>query len=152
MHASGYSVAAIAGMLDRSEATVAKVVADHRQAQRATHAEEYEAMFKAAAKVAAANGDHKPALEWLDRYGAIPETSRQRTAIHAAQVAAAGQVAVTRHLNAAASPTIQIGIAMPGQLPVSSTSSQVSENFTLAPISGENMRHVARVSSSDDAK
>jgi hypothetical protein len=52
-------------------------------------------MYMTAAQVAATNGDHKPALEWLERHGAIPESSRKRTAILQARLAAEGQAAAS---------------------------------------------------------
>jgi hypothetical protein len=144
MLAAGYHATDIARMLDRDERTVARVVSEHRKAQRDAHAAEFEEMYMMAAKVAATNGDHKPALEWLDRHGAIPESSRQRTAILQARLAAEGQAAATKHLQAAGhSPTIQIGIAMPGQLPVSSELGQTPKSLELPVISGAYMRPAA---------
>lgn len=117
--ASGHSQADVCRMLDRDPRAVAAVVAEHRQAQRDSHAAEYHAIYKQAAQLAAANGDHKPALEWLDRFGAIPETSRQRTQLEAARIAADAQRDVTRHLARTGDghgPTVNIGIGLPGQL------------------------------------
>lgn len=134
--ASGHSQADVCRMLDRDPRTVASVVAEHRKAQRDLHAEEYQAIYKEAAKMAAANGDHKPALEWLDRFGAIPETSRQRTQIEAARISADAQRDVTRHLARTANgvqPTVNIGIGLPGQLTASSVTLYSTEQSPLLP-------------------
>jgi hypothetical protein len=114
----GHHQAEIAKMMDRSEATIAKVLAEHRAKERDAEQGEYKAMFKVSARVAAEGGDHRPALEWLDRYGAIPESSKSRTAILQARLAAEGQAAVTSHLRAGAvsGPVVNIGIGLPSQL------------------------------------
>jgi transposase-like protein len=120
--AVGYTVAEVARTLDRDPGTVARAVASHRKALRDEHAAEFHQLFHEAAKVAASNGDAKPALEWLDRMGAIPETSRQRTQLQAAGIAADAQRDVTRHLAKQGNgqgPTVNIGIALPSQLPAS---------------------------------
>lgn len=125
----GYHQVDIAKMLDRSEVTIAKVLAEHRRDEREAHENDYKDMFKVSAKVAAENGDHKPALEWLDRYGAIPESSRQRTAILQARVAADAQRDVTRHLAKAGDghgPVVNIGIGLPSQLVSQSLSHTVT--------------------------
>jgi transposase-like protein len=117
--AVGRTVADVARSMDRDERTVATVVADHRRKLRDDNADAYHAIYKEAATAAAARGDHKPALEWLDRMGAIPETSRQRTQLQASQIAADAQRDVTRHLARGGDghgPVVNIGIGLPGQL------------------------------------
>jgi hypothetical protein len=117
--AIGRTVADVARSLDRDERTVASVVAQHRRELRDAEGVAYHAIYKEAAAAAAARGDHKPALEWLDRMGAIPETSRQRTQLQAAQIAADAQRDVTRHLAKGGDghgPVVNIGIGLPSQL------------------------------------
>jgi transposase-like protein len=117
--AIGRTVADVARSIDRDERTVAGVVADHRRTLREADGDTYHAIYKEAAQAAAARGDHKPALEWLDRMGAIPETSRQRTQLQASQIAADAQRDVTRHLAKAGDghgPVVNIGIGLPSQL------------------------------------
>jgi hypothetical protein len=114
----GHHQAEIAKMMDRSEATIAKVLAEHRAKEREEEQGDYKAMFKVSARVAAESGDHRPALEWLDRYGAIPESSKSRTAILQARLAAEGQAAVTSHLRSGqvSGPVVNIGIGLPNQI------------------------------------
>ena len=97
-----------------------RVLAYARDFERRKMVKDAKEAFKVAMRVAAENGDHKPALEWLDRYGAIPETSRQRTQLQAANIAASAQRDVTRHLARTANgiqPTVNIGFGLPMQLP-----------------------------------
>jgi hypothetical protein len=146
--AAGYDQVSVARVVDRDERTIMRVVAQHRATLREADEAEFKDIYKGAAKIAATKGDHRPALEWLDRMGAIPESSRQRTTILAAKVAAEGQAAVTKHLHAgvAPSPVVNIGFSMPAQLmpAVSETTSgpvtrllPASENQRLTAIGDE---------------
>lgn len=116
---NGYTVPEVAKLVERDEGTVTRVLAYARDFERRKLVKDAKEAFKVAMRVAAENGDHKPALEWLDRYGAIPETSRQRTQLQAANIAASAQRDVTRHLARTANgiqPTVNIGFGLPAQL------------------------------------
>jgi hypothetical protein len=116
MHAAGYPAARIAKLVMRSVETVSLVVATQRQEARELNAERVHGYMLRAAEVAAEQGDHRPALEWLDRYGAIPETSKQRTMLERARIGAAAMRDQSRHLTRGAGalpqagPVINIGI------------------------------------------
>lgn len=118
---AGYTYARIAATLDRDERTIAKVVGEERAQLRELHADRLMATALQATEVAASRGDARPAIDLLDRIGAIPETSRQRTSLAVAQMTSDAQHALVASGAArpVAGPTIQIGIAMPGQLPAS---------------------------------
>lgn len=139
---AGYTIARIAGTLDRSEATVARIIHEDRDAMRQAHSDELMASYMASVKVAAEQGNHKPALELMDRLGIIPETSRQRTSLAVAQMTSEAQHAlVTSGQGRGSGPTIQIGIAMPGQL---SGLGHSPQNLELPVISGAYLRPDAR--------
>ncbi len=141
---AGYAIARIADLLSRDERTVARVVTEDRDTLRKAKETELLDLHMIAARVAAENGDHRPVMDMMDRLGIVPETSRQRTQLQVARMASEAQVAVTRHLQPASSPTIQIGIAMPGQLPVSQSVGHSPETLELPVISGAYVRPAAR--------
>lgn len=116
---AGYPVADIVTLTDRSVDAVRWVLAEERDRLRRKHADEANELVMAAARVAAEKGDHRPAMEWLDRNGAIPETSRQRTAVAIANITADAQRHLTKHLQGGAprsGPTVNIGFGLPAQL------------------------------------
>ena len=120
LHGAGYTFARIAETLDRSEVTIARVVRDSQAQLREAHEAALMANYMRASEVAAENGDHRPALEMLDRLGAIPETSRQRTSLAVAHMTSEAQramVANSPRASAQHGPTVNVGIAFPSQLP-----------------------------------
>lgn len=123
LHAAGYSNRDIATLVDRDPSTVSLVIAKDLARKAKSDASEYMAMHKRATEVAAERGDAKPAMDMLDRLGAVPVTSQQRTALQRAQIAADAQRDVTRHLATrpavGSGPSINIGIGLPAQLSVS---------------------------------
>jgi hypothetical protein len=120
LHKAGYTFSRIANTLDRTEATVARVVHASQAALREQFEKPLLATYARAAEVAAEDGDHRPALDMLDRLGSIPETSRQRTALSVAFMTSEAQRAmVTSGAKAqlpAHGPIVNIGIGLPGQL------------------------------------
>jgi hypothetical protein len=120
LHKAGYTFARIANTLDRTEATVARVVHASQAALREQFEAPLLASYARAAEVAAEDGDHRPALDMLDRLGSIPETSRQRTALSVAFMTSEAQRAmVTNGAKAQLAPhgpIVNIGIGLPGQL------------------------------------
>lgn len=119
LQAAGYTIAKIANMVDRAEASVARVLNEQKVQLRGEYEKGLLGSYMVATTVAAEKGDHRPALEMLDRLGAIPETSRQRTALATAQIVADAQHAMVANgagRGGASGPTINIGVALPQQL------------------------------------
>ena len=148
LHRAGYTIARIAQTLDRNEATVARIVHEGAADLRARFEAPLLASYERAAAVAAENGDHKPALEMLDRLGSIPETSRSRTALAVAYMTSEAQRAmVTSGANALKGPTVNIGISLPHQMGASSPEVQVLSSEVVRPLA-EQGQIVARSTSS----
>jgi hypothetical protein len=135
MSRAGYSVAGIADTLDRSQATIRKVLqgelasfrdAAVTQAEPTTRGEQYLQWHAAATAAAAAMGNAQPAMDMLDRLGMVPETSRDRTLLQvsrekseAQKLIASTYAASPAHALGRAAPTVNIGIGFPAQLAVS---------------------------------
>jgi hypothetical protein len=117
LHAAGYSGDAIARTLDRDPKTILRVIAEDLAAARKKDEKEYRKLHLRAATLAAENGDAKPAMDMLDRLGAVPVTSAQRTALTRAEItASAMRDQVTMHASRPtqpAGPSVQIGIGLP---------------------------------------
>jgi hypothetical protein len=119
LHAAGYSGDAIARTLDRDPKTILRVIAEDLAKARKKDEKEYRELHKRAATLAAENGDAKPAMDMLDRLGAVPVTSQQRTALLRAQIAADAQrdsVIMSSGSGRGAAPMVQIGIGLPAHL------------------------------------
>jgi hypothetical protein len=111
-----YSQKRIAELTMRSPETVSMVLAEKRLKEVEADRDDMRRYYKMAAEMAAAQGNHKPALEWLDRYGEIPETSAQRQATVRTRISARAMHDQVTSSGRGAGPVVNIGIAMPGQL------------------------------------
>jgi hypothetical protein len=135
-----YSQKRIAELTMRSPETVSMVLAEKRLKEVEADRDDMRRYYKMAAEMAAAQGNHKPALEWLDRYGEIPETSAQRQATVRTRISARAMHDQVTSSGRGAGPVVNIGIAMPGQL--GQTTQNVQVPLALGGISGgEFIRH-----------
>lgn len=147
---AGYGVGEIARTLDRAEATVRGVIEAHRQEFIAdaspdapdaeTRGERYLRLHEEAAKIAAANGDAKPAMDMLDRLGLVPETSRDRTLLAISREKNIAQTSIASAYGARGGqhPTVNIGIGFPAQL--SAVSQVQGAGLMQVSLASENQR------------
>jgi hypothetical protein len=129
LRGAGYSFSRIAETLNRSEATVRRILQDsvasfrdaalaETQLEPATRGDQYLQWHAQATAVAASNGDAKPAMDMLDRLGMVPETSRDRTLLAIQREKNHGQAAVASAWGGGRvnGPTVNIGFSLPSQL------------------------------------
>ena len=83
----------------RAEFGLRGVLAEEQGKQRRKLERQYAEWHMKATEMAAANGDAKPAMDMLDRLGAVPVTSRQRTELLKAQISASAYVEKAKALS-----------------------------------------------------